>query len=395
LRRGRRKRARLDGQLPEAAVAWTFPCAQPGMISNLLFINQKGDVVISRTYREGASQKVIDMFRHQVIAGKEAGRSPVKIIDGTAFMFIKHGNMYAVAVSSGNAQAALAFQFLHDVVKVLTSYFGDFTEDSVRNNFVLIYELLDEVIDYGYPQNCSVEVLKMYITQEGNRRAVQERAGSSGVTIQATGAISWRKEGIKYRKNELFIDVIEECNLMMSSKGTVLRNDVEGKIMVKCYLSGQPECKFGLNDKLLLESEAKTKKSAVRRPGSGIEIDDVSFNQVGVPFSGRATAPRACPRYWLPPAPDLRRLIAPGVCPMLIHPRAYPQLASSCAWRTPLPLQRYTPPHPTPHSASSSASSTWTAPSPSSRPTASSSSCRIGSLTTSTCPSACCRSSRS
>lgn len=68
LRRGRRKRARLDGQLPEAAAAWTFPCAQPGMISNLLFINQKGDVVISRTYREGASQKVIEMFRHQARA---------------------------------------------------------------------------------------------------------------------------------------------------------------------------------------------------------------------------------------------------------------------------------------------------------------------------------------
>ncbi len=99
----------------------------------------------------------------------------------------------------------------------------------------------------------------MYITQEGNRKAMQDRAGgaSSGVTIQATGAISWRKEGIKYRKNELFIDVVENCNLLMSSKGTILRNDVSGCIMVKCYLSGQPECKFGLNDKLLLDNEAK------------------------------------------------------------------------------------------------------------------------------------------
>ena len=35
---------------------------------------------------------------------------------------------YAVAVSQGNAQAALAFQFLHEVVKVLKNYFGDFTE---------------------------------------------------------------------------------------------------------------------------------------------------------------------------------------------------------------------------------------------------------------------------
>jgi len=251
------------------------------MISNVLLINQKGEVVISRIYREGASQKTIDTFRNQVIASKEAGRLPVKVLDHTAFMFIKHGNMYAVAVSSGNAQAALAFQFLHELIKVLKSYFGDFTEESVRNNFILIYELLDEVLDYGYPQNTSDDVLKMYITQEGNRKAMQDRAGgaSSGVTIQATGAISWRKEGIKYRKNELFIDVVENCNLLMSSKGTILRNEVSGCIMVKCYLSGQPECKFGLNDKLLLDNEAKAKKSNLRRPGSGIDIDDVSFHQ--------------------------------------------------------------------------------------------------------------------
>jgi|TARA_B100000524_G_C23644949_1_gene368103 AP-2 complex subunit mu-1 len=214
-----------------------------------------------------------------VIVNKEAGRSPVKLIGDTAFMFIKHQNIYAVAVSQGNAQVALALQFLHQLVTVLKSYFGDLTEDSIRNNFVLIYELLDEVLDYGYPQNCSPDVLKMYITQQGNKRLAEEARSRPGVTIQATGAISWRKEGIRYRKNELFIDVIENCNLMMSSKGTVLKNDVSGAIMVKCYLSGTPECKFGLNDKLLLDNEAKAKKSSVRRAGSGIEIDDVSFHQ--------------------------------------------------------------------------------------------------------------------
>ena len=177
------------------------------------------------------------------------------MIDNTTFMYVQHGNMYAVAVSQGNAQVALTFQFLHEVVRVLKSYFGAFDEESIRNNFVLIYELLDEVLDYGYPQNCSPDVLKMYITQEGNRKAVTESVRSGGVTIQATGAISWRKEGIKYRKNELFIDVVENCNLMMSSKGTILRNDVSGVIMVKCYLSGTPECKFGLNDKILLDNE--------------------------------------------------------------------------------------------------------------------------------------------
>ena len=119
----------------------------------------------------------------------------------------------------------------------------------------------------------------MYITQQGDKTAAAEKASAQAVTIQATGAISWRKEGIKYRKNELFIDVIENCNLLVSNKGTNLRNDVSGVIMVKCYLSGTPECKFGLNDKLLLDNEAKARTANNRRPGSGIEIDDVSFHQ--------------------------------------------------------------------------------------------------------------------
>ena len=64
-----------------------------------------------------------------------------------------------------------------------------FDEDSLRNNFVLIYELLDgasrpappaserltrrcaptEIMDNGYPQILAPEALKLYITQQGVR----------------------------------------------------------------------------------------------------------------------------------------------------------------------------------------------------------------------------------
>ena len=216
------------------------PKAAGTMISALFFINQKGEPIISRMYRDGFTRTVAETFRTHVIANKDE-RSPIKVVGETVFMYVKHGNMFVVAVASGNAQAAMTFQFLHSVVTVLKSYFGAFDEDSIRNNFVLIYELLDEMLDYGYPQNCTTDVLKMYITQEGNKSAaLAQKEMASSVTIQATGAISWRKEGIKYRKNELFIDVVEHCNLMMSSKGTILRNDVSGVILVKCYLSGTP-----------------------------------------------------------------------------------------------------------------------------------------------------------
>jgi AP-2 complex subunit mu-1 len=38
----------------------------------------------------------------------------------------------------------------------------------------------------------------------------------------------------------------------------VLRNDVSGKVMMRTFLSGMPECKFGLNDKLIMEKEVST-----------------------------------------------------------------------------------------------------------------------------------------
>ena len=65
--------------------------------------------------------------------------------------------------------------------------------------------------------------------------------------------------------------MIESVNVLMSSKGTVLRSDVSGSIMVKSQLSFMPECKFGMNDKLAMGNEQNVDK--------GIAIDDIKFHQ--------------------------------------------------------------------------------------------------------------------
>ena len=40
-------------------------------------------------------------------------------------------------------------------------------EETVKNHFIVIYELLDEVLDYGYPQQVDVNALKGIVTQQG------------------------------------------------------------------------------------------------------------------------------------------------------------------------------------------------------------------------------------
>ena len=45
--------------------------------------------------------------------------------------------------------------------------------------------------------------------------------------------------------------------IILTFLGQVLSAHVAGKIVMKSYLSGMPECKFGINDKVLVESKGK------------------------------------------------------------------------------------------------------------------------------------------
>src|ERR1700748_3619912 len=85
--------------------------------------------------------------------------------------------------------------------------------------------------------------------------------------MQATDALSWRRADIKYRKNEAFVDVIEDVNLLMSATGSVLRADVTGQIIMRAYLTGTPECKFALNDRLLLDNDGLMSLPSGNRQG--------------------------------------------------------------------------------------------------------------------------------
>ena len=107
-----------------------------------------------------------------------------------------------------------------------------------------------------------------YITQESHKLEVQARP-----PIAVTNAVSWRSEGIRYRKNEVFLDVVESLNLLVSATGNVLRSEILGAVKMKCYLSGMPELRLGLNDKVMFETTGRATR------GKAVEMEDVKFHQ--------------------------------------------------------------------------------------------------------------------
>ncbi len=153
-----------------------------------------------------------------------------------------------VAISKENTNAALVLSYLYKIVSVFTEYFNELEEESIRDNFVIIYELLDEFMDFGYPQTTDFKILQEYITQEGHAQEVTR------LPPAVTNAVSWRAENVKYRKNEVFLDVIESVNILVSASGNVMRSEIVGAIKMRVYLSGMPELRLGLNDKILFEN---------------------------------------------------------------------------------------------------------------------------------------------
>ena len=133
-------------------------------------------------------------------------------------------------------------------------------------------------MDYGYPQNCAIDVLKLYINL-GNQLQKTMSAAGAALTSQITGAIDWRREGLKYRKNEVHIDVHEVVTLVTAQSGQIIRAELSGKVMMRSQLTGMPECKFGLNDKLIMEKEGGAAASAANANAAGVEIDDCTFHR--------------------------------------------------------------------------------------------------------------------
>ena len=64
---------------------------------------------------------------------------------------------------SGNSNVMCLVSFMHKLCQVFAEYFKEVEEESIRDNFVIVYELLDEVMDYGSPQFTDSKVGLEYI----------------------------------------------------------------------------------------------------------------------------------------------------------------------------------------------------------------------------------------
>jgi AP-1 complex subunit mu len=120
--------------------------------------------LLARNYRGDIPMSAVEKFPVLLSEAEEDSYAvpPCFSNEGINYLYIRHNNLYLLALTKRNTNAAEILLFLHKIVEVFTEYFKELEEESIRDNFVVIYELLDEMMDFGYPQTTETKILQEY-----------------------------------------------------------------------------------------------------------------------------------------------------------------------------------------------------------------------------------------
>ena len=216
-----------------------------------------------------------DKFMAHIQSNDKILPNPVFRVDDWCFAYIERNGMFFIAVTRTNSNVTILLTFLSSLAKLFEDYLGTLSAESIIDNFSLVYELLDEVMDYGYPQVTDSQALNEYIIKD---KPKELNAQPKNVPVSATGVVTWRKENLEYAVNEVFVDVIEKVNMLVAKNGAVIHNEIVGEINLATYLSGMPELRIGLNDKILFDQNGGQSDHQTDVSRRVFELEDIKFH---------------------------------------------------------------------------------------------------------------------
>ncbi|KAG6705002.1 hypothetical protein I3842_07G160300 [Carya illinoinensis] len=263
------------------------------MISQFFVLSQRGDNIVFRDYRGEVQKGSAEIFFRKVKFWKEDGDGdapPIFNVDGVNYFHVKVAGLLFVATTRVNVSPSLVLELLQRIARVIKDYLGVLNEDSLRKNFVLVYELLDEVIDFGYVETTSTEVLKSYVFNEPIVVDVARlpSLGPAGIFMQGTKRMPGTavtksvvaNEPGGRKREEIFVDIIEKISVTFSSSGYILTSEIDGTIQMKSYLTGNPEIRLALNDDLSIGRGGRSIYDYGSSYGSGaVVLDDCNFHE--------------------------------------------------------------------------------------------------------------------
>ncbi|CAG9313095.1 unnamed protein product [Blepharisma stoltei] len=240
------------------------------MLSQLFILSARGDTIITRDFRGDLARGTNEIFFRKAKFWK-GDPPPAFNIEGINFLHIKRNGLYLVVTTLHNVSPSYAFDLLYRLVTVIKDFCGILTEESIRKNFVLVYEIIDEIIDYGYPQSTSAEQVRPFIVNDPVAIDQSTSLLKSNPFSNTVPHIAAQKPLSKKQKNEIFVDILEKVSVLFNSNGYILNSSIDGCIQMKSYLYGNPQLRLALNEDLVIGRGSGNYGSVV--------LDDCNFHE--------------------------------------------------------------------------------------------------------------------
>jgi AP-4 complex subunit mu-1 len=258
-------------------------------VSQIFILSSRGDKLVFKDYREDTPTTTYEVFfrKYNFWDGKlsQAPRGdcpPFFSEKGVQYAFVKRRQLFFVCTTRENASPNTLAEFLLRLVQLLKDYLGVVTEESVRKNFALVYELLDEVADFGVVQETRTDRLRPFVSNAvvsvlqpetlmdrlcrgdfDDKSKRSDEAATSVLTVDPE------------KKNEVYVDLLERLTTVFSARGNVVNAAVEGALTLKSFLAGTPTVTVGMSNEIVLRSTV-TKGQAV--PPGSIVLDGITFD---------------------------------------------------------------------------------------------------------------------
>ena len=215
------------------------------MISAIAIIDLTGEVLLLKTYRRDFNQSAFENYRLSVISQNESP-TPTVLIDGNSFCCHLENDLYYVACTRQNADASLIFQLLTEMPTIFakTLNITSINDQNIGKFTADIIEILDEMIDSGYPQITDPEALQLLCQKQD---PLQTQVPPEKAAEIAIGPLPWRQPNIAQKKQSVYVDIIEKFSLRTNADGTPSSTFIEGVTKMNTMVNGTPVCNLTLN----------------------------------------------------------------------------------------------------------------------------------------------------
>ncbi|KEG09780.1 AP-3 complex subunit mu [Trypanosoma grayi] len=216
------------------------------MISSIFFLNHHGEVIIEKQFREKVPRTILEDFWSTYMSPLRSVEDAPAVIPYSRFVFVQiHRNdVVLLAIVTNEGFPLLVLEILSLIAKVVQWYLKVLSENTLRENFSVVYQLLEELIDNGYPLTTEMHVLGELVVQptlENKFRTALDAPAKTRRRHVGMRAVPWRDASTRHSSNEIFFDVVEQFDCIVDCEGNLVHTVVRGVIEVNCRLSGMPD----------------------------------------------------------------------------------------------------------------------------------------------------------